>query len=209
MRFRPTPQDTSFYELFAESARHSVEGAKLLHDIVTADLADRKEIREKLHEIEHQGDEATHAINNRLAQTFVTPFDRDDITHMAALLDDCIDYMDEAADLIVLYRIDVLPKDLLVQVEVINKCAELTAAAMPRLQVMDHLSSYWREVNRLENDGDQAYRHALKRLFDSADSGTNPIDIIKIKDIIASLENCVDSFERVAFTVESIALKES
>ena len=206
MRLRLTPRDTTFFDLFAASAKHLVTGANLLGEMLGADRPTRKEIGKAIAEAEHAADDATHTIMRRLNQTFVTPFDRDDIYNLASSLDDCMDYMDEAADLIVLYKVDELPARVSDQVQVLQRAAELTADAMPRLRSMDSLSEYWVEVNRLENQADKIHRKLLAQMFDEI---ADPILLMKLKEIVEKLEDAADAFEKVANTVETIALKES
>jgi predicted phosphate transport protein (TIGR00153 family) len=206
VRLRLTPRDTTYFDLFADSAKHLVTGANLLGEMLGADRATRKEIGKRIADAEHAADDATHTIMRRLNQTFVTPFDRDDIYMLASHLDDCMDLMDEAADLIVLYKIDELPARVSDQVQVLQRAAELTAEAMPRLRSMDSLSEYWVEVNRLENQADKSHRKLVAQMFDEV---TDPIMIIKLKEIVDRLEDAADAFEKVANAVETIALKES
>lgn len=206
MRLRLTPRDTSFFDLLAASASHLVTGANLLAELLGADRPTRKAIAKQINEVEHLADEATHSIMRRLNQTFVTPFDRDDIYGLASALDDCMDFMDEAADLIVLYKLDELPKRVSDQVQVLQRCAELTADAMPRLRSMDSLGEYWVEVNRLENQADKSHRKLLAQMFDEI---ADPILLMKLKEVVEKLEDAADAFEKVANTVETIALKES
>lgn len=167
---------------------------------------DRKHYRELLHEIEHENDQVTHRVANLLDATFVTPMDREDISLLSAVLDDCMDYLDEAGDLILLYRLQDLPKRLATQVKILAECAQLTAEAMPKLRQKANLKEYTVAINALENKGDKAYRKMLVELFDS---GLDPIEIIKIKDILECMENCCDAFERLANVVEAIYIKES
>lgn len=206
MRMRFTPRDTTFYDLFTELAQLLVVGANLLAELLEADREDRKDIAKKLYDLEHEADEATHSIMRRVNQTFVTPFDRDDIYRLASSLDDCMDYMEEAADLIVLYKLDDLPKRISDQVQVLQRSAELTAEAMPGLRKMADLADYWVEINRLENQADKSYRKLLAQLFDD---GLDPVTLIKLKEVVDKLEDAADAFETVANTVEAIALKES
>jgi predicted phosphate transport protein (TIGR00153 family) len=203
LRLRPT--DTSFYELFTISARHLVTGAGLLAEMVSED-ADRSEVARRMREAEHICDENTHAIVRRVNSSFVTPFDREDIYSLASGLDDVMDELDEAVDLILLYEVENLPAEVLSQVEIIQRCAEITAEAMPRLRAMKDLDEYWIEINRLENSGDKSYRRTLAKLF-SGDF--KAIQVLKVKDIITSLESAIDAFEKVANIVEQIAVKES
>ena len=203
LRLRPT--DTSFYELFTISARHLVVGAGILAEMISDD-ADRDEVAKRMREEEHNCDENTHAIVRRVNSSFVTPFDREDIYSLAGCLDDVMDDMDEVVDLILLYEVVNFPKEVLNQVEIIQRCAEITAEAMPKLRAMTDLDEYWIEINRLENSGDKSYRRTLAKLF-SGDF--KAIEVLKLKDIITSLEGAIDAFEKVANIVEQIAVKES
>jgi len=207
VRLRLTPRDTSFYDLFAGSATNLVTGAKLLSDLLSAEGDDRTEIAERMRAAEHAGDDCTHAIMRQLNTTFVTPFDREDIYRLASTLDDVMDAMEAAVDLVVLYQLRELPKELADQVEVLERAAELTADAMPRLRSMKDLSEYWIEINRLENQADRVYRRLLAYLFN--DSGFDAVTVLKLKEVIDQLEAAADAFEHVANTVETIALKES
>jgi predicted phosphate transport protein (TIGR00153 family) len=206
VRLKLTPRDTVFFDLLTESAQHLVVGANLLRDLIPAERSARKAIFQRINEAEHQADEVTHSIMRRLNQTFVTPFDRDDIYMLASGLDDCIDFMEEAADLIVLYKVGELPSRVTDQVEVLQRAAELTAAAMPRLRGMKDLAEYWVEINRLENQADKSYRKLLVQLFEDA---SDVIQLMKLREVVERLENAADAFERVANIVETIALKES
>jgi uncharacterized protein len=203
LRFRPV--ETSFYDLFAQSAQHLVGGAALLAEML-GDGNDREGIAQRMRDAEHACDETTHDIIRRVNTTFVTPFDREDIYSLASGLDDVMDYMEEAVDLVLLYEVQTLPSELANQVEVLQRCAELTADSMPRLQTMKDLEEYWIEINRLENAGDKSYRRILAKLF----SGKyEALEVLKLKDIVDSLEKGIDAFEKVANTVEQIAVKES
>ncbi len=206
MRLRLTPRESSYFDLFADLAQHLVTGANLLSELLGADRPARKEIGKRFADAEHLADDATHTIMQRLNQTFVTPFDRDDIYTLAARLDDCMDYMEEAADLVVLYKVDTLPPRVADVVQILQRAAEVTAEAMPRLRTMTDLQDYWVEVNRLENQADKAHRKLLAQMFDEID---DPKLLMKLKEIVEKLEAAADAFERVANTVESIAVKES
>jgi uncharacterized protein len=206
VRFRLTPRQTSFYGMFATSGENLVTGAKLLKELLGAEPQDRKAIAEKMRAAEHAGDEATHAIMRELNESFVTPFDREDIYRLASGLDDVMDAMEAAVDLVVLYQIGELPPEIADQVELLERAAELTADAMPRLQSMKDLSEFWIELNRLENQADQVYRRLLARLF-SGDY--DALTVMKLKEVIDELEAAADAFEHVANTVETIAVKES
>jgi predicted phosphate transport protein (TIGR00153 family) len=206
MAFRLTPRENSFYDLFAKSASHLIDGSQQLTKLLGVPQSDREPIATAMRDIEHAADEATHAIMNQVNTSFITPFDREDIYHLASNLDDCMDFMEAAVDLIVLYRIGELPAGITAQVEVLGRMSELTAEAMPRLRSMKDLSGYWIEINRLENQADQIYRRLLAELFNG---DNDAITVLKLKEVIDELEAAADAFEKVANTVESIAVKES
>lgn len=207
MRFRLTPQNPRFYRLFSDSADNLVAGAALLGKLVHAEAPERTGLAEDLKRAEEAGDEATHLIMNELNTSFITPFDREDIYRLASCLDDVMDAMEEAGALIVLYQVDELPAGALEQVRLLAAAAALTADAMPRLSGLRDLEPYWIEVNRVENVADQVYRGLLAELF--AAPVQDPITVVKIKEIIDQLEEGADAFEKVAHTIESIAVKES
>ena len=206
MRLRLTPHSTNFYELFTRSADNLVTGAELLKELLGAAPEQRAAIGARMREAEHVGDEVTHEIMRAINSTFVTPFDREDIYNLASNLDDVMDHMDAAVDLVALYAPDELPPELGDQVEVLERAARLTATAMPGLRSMTNLSEYWIEINRLENRADQIHRRLLARLFGGE---FDPMTVLKLKDIVEELEAAADAFEHVANTVETIAVKES
>jgi len=207
VRLRLTPRETGFYELLSRSATNLVTGTNLLAELLGAAPSARADIADRMRRAEHEGDEATHAIMRALNTTFVTPFDREDIYRLASNLDDVMDFMEAAVDLVSLYELSELPAELAQQVEVLQQAAELTAAAMPRLRSMDNLADYWIEINRLENIGDKVYRRALAHLFNSGKY--DAITVMKLKEVVDQLEGAADAFEHVAHTVETIAVKES
>jgi predicted phosphate transport protein (TIGR00153 family) len=205
VRLRLRPADTSFYDLFTEQAKYLVVGAGLLADML-GEGNDREGTAKRMREAEHDCDESTHSIVRRVNSTFVTPFDREDIYALSAGLDDVMDFMEEAVDLVVLYGVQTLPADTAEQVEVLQRMADLTADAMPRLRTMKDLEEYWIEVNRLENQGDKTYRRILSELFNGR---YEALDVMRLKGVVDSLEAAIDAFETVANTVEQIAVKES
>ena len=203
LRFRPV--DTTFYDLFTESAQHLVVGAALLAEMLS-ETAVHEDVAARMRQAEHEADETTHALFKRVNSTFVTPFDREDIYRLGSGLDDVMDMMDEVVDLILLYEVVSLPNEFLTLVEVIQRCAEITADAMPSLRTMTGLDEYWIEINRLENQGDQTYRHIVAKLFAGS---YDALTVLKLKDVVDSLEHAMDAFEHVANTIEQIAVKES
>ena len=204
---RPTSKDHVLYQLLADSARHTVAASEQLALLLGSPPGEREAIAVRLKEIEHEADDATHAIIRTVNSSFVTPFDHEDIVELAAALDDCTDDLEAVGQMVVLYRMDGLMPDVTAQMNVIVRMAQLTAEAMPRLASRKELRDYWVEINRLENEGDAIYRGLLRDLFGGGI--TDPVEVIKHKDIIERLEQSADGFEQVAHRVESIAIKES
>jgi predicted phosphate transport protein (TIGR00153 family) len=206
INFRPT--EDAFYAFFSAAAVNLVRGAEILGEISQPD-PDYQSISDKLVEIEHANDDVTHEMLRKLNSTFVTPFDRVDIYRLGSTLDDVMDHMEAVGNLVYLYglsQLPSLPREMHELIEVINACAACTAEAMPRLKAMKGLEEYWIEVNRLENEGDRAYRMLLVRLF----SGEyDALTVLKLKEVADELEAAVDAFEHVANTVETIVVKES
>ena len=213
MRFKPTTQDAVFFNLLSASAQCISEGVELLDQIMNANIDSRSVIRDELHLKEHTADENTHEFINTMNQSFITPLERDDLMNLMSSLDNCMDYIDEVGDLFVLYKIqnfadipEPIRRGFAEQIDVLRQCAALTVEATPRIQSLLDLRDYWIEINRLENVGDIAYRRMLSELFDCV---TDPIELIKFKDMILATERAIDSFEHFANIVEDVAIKES
>ncbi|SHN45675.1 DUF47 domain-containing protein [Cryptosporangium aurantiacum] len=208
MRFRLRPTETVFYDFFSQAADNLVKGADILGEL-SLPTPDFQSISDRLKEIEHANDEVTHELLRKLNSTFVTPFDREDIYRLGSLLDDVMDHMEGAGNLVYLYglsQLPNLPREMHELIETLSRAAQLTASAMPRLQSLKDLESYWIEANRIENEGDHAYRMLLVRLF----SGEyDALTVMKLKEVADELEAAADAFEHVANTVETIAVKES
>ena len=191
--------------MFSQMAAHLVSGADLLATSLDPQT-DPAVLSELMGEAEHQADEMTHAIVRRANSTFITPFDREDIYKLASAMDDVMDYMEETVDLVNLYGLGQLPSNFAPQVEVLQRATQLTAEAMPRLRTMKDLDDYWIEINRLENQGDRSYRRIVADLFSGS---VKALEVMKLKDVVDSLEHAIDALETVANTVEQIAVKES
>ncbi len=206
MALRFTPRDDRFYTMFEAAAKNLVGGANLLREQVGSRVDDRPAVAARMRDTEHAGDDITHEIFSTVNSTFVTPFDREDIYQLAGRIDDILDHLDAAADLIVLYRPAELPAEVGAQVDVLVRAADLTADAMARLRSPQTLSEYWIEINRLENEADQVHRRLLATLF----SGMyEPMEVLKLKDVVEELEAAADAFEHLAHAVQTIAAKEA
>ena len=207
MLFKKKQKEEDFFDLFTKAAQNLAAASELLLKITQVDsLEERKELRAQLHDLEHDSDVITHRTMSMLNATFVTPMDREDISLLTGALDDCMDGIDEAGDLIVLYEIQDIPRRLEKQANILRECAQETALAIPKLRRGRDLKDFTVRINSLENKGDKQYRKMLAEIFASE---TDPIYVIKIKDVIESLETACDSFETLANAVEAIYIKES
>src|SRR5918997_5756695 len=153
---------------------------------------------------EQDGDRITHDIIQRLNQTFVTPIDREDIYALASSLDDIVDYIEEAADFLGLYRIEAPLAQAQELATILRHACTAVAEAIPRLRDLRDIHHFTVEINRLENDGDRVVRSALASLFDH---GIDPMLVIRWKDIFDRLEDAVDATERTANILEGITIK--
>jgi predicted phosphate transport protein (TIGR00153 family) len=197
------PKDREFFDLFEEAAANVVRGADLL-DQMLAHFPERSELARDIVICEQEGDRITHEIIQRLNQTFVTPFDREDILALASGLDDIVDYVEEVADFLSLYRIEAPMAQAQEMAKVLLEATRAIAAAIPRLRSLGDIHRYTVEVNRLENEGDRMLRSALASLFER---GIDPMMVIRWKDIFERLEDAIDSTEAAVNILEGIIIK--
>jgi hypothetical protein len=199
------PRDRLYFELFEEAGQNILRASQLL-DRLLSNYPDNKELAEDIRACEHEGDRITHDIIDRLNHTFVTPIDREDILALASALDDIVDYTEEVADYLGLYKIEA-PMDQAIRLaRVLMQASKLIAEAMPRLRGFRDISHYTVEINRLENEGDRITREAVASLFDG---GIDPMVVIRWKDLFERLEAAVDATEHVANILEGIVIKNS
>ena len=207
MKLRIFPREESYFDLFDEVAANLAEAAGQLLDMVE-DFVDPEMKAKRLVEAEHEGDRLTHAIYSRLNTTFVTPFDREDIHALTGQLDDVLDAMEAAADMLVLHRV-MEPLDAVVeQARLIDQAAQATAEGLRNLRGLkqEPLRSYLININELENQGDRLYRRARADLYNF--DTEHPARYLLIwKDIVEQLEEALDGFEHVANTVETVIIK--
>ena len=199
------PRDREFFDLFEEAGGNILRAAGLLEEMLR-DFPERNELARDILICEQDGDRITHDIIQRLNQTFVTPIDREDIYELASALDDVVDYTEEVADYLGLYKIEAPMEQSQQLAKVLHAAARQIAEAMPRLRGFKDISHYTVEINRLENDGDRITREAIASLFDN---GIDPMVVIRWKDIFERLEEAIDSCERVANILEGIVIKNS
>jgi predicted phosphate transport protein (TIGR00153 family) len=204
MRIRLVPREESFFDLFEQMAQKVHEGADDLLALLE-NYTDLDKRVGRILDIEHEGDEITHEVIQRLNTTFVTPFDREDIHRLASNLDDVLDHIEAAAEYLQLHRIDEPLPQMISLAQTLLEAAHKTAQAMPKFRKMSGLDEYWVEINRLENEGDRFYRRTIAEVF-SGDY--RAMDVLRFKDIIEEIENSIDRLEDVANTIESIVLKQ-
>ena len=203
MKLSLVPQEREYFRLFSEFAATLDQAAQLLARLMH-DFDSLKGTAREMVELEHVGDKIVHDIVKRLNKTFITPLDREDIYDLAATLDEVLDSIEAAADMLLLYRIEKPAQHAVEQSAVIAKQTAVLRLAIDSLEKRKGLNDHWIEVNRLENDGDRLYRDAVAELFDGDMKCT---DIIKWKDIYSTLEHAIDDCEHVANIIESIVLK--
>ena len=199
------PRDRQFFDLFEEAGGNILRAAALLEELL-AQYPERTELAREILICEQEGDRITHDIIQRLNQTFVTPIDREDIYELASALDDVVDYTEEVADYLGLYKIEAPMEQSQELARVLHLAARQIAEAMPRLRGFRDISHYTVELNRLENDGDRIVREAIASLFDT---GIDPMVVIRWKDIFERLEEAIDATEHVANILEGIVIKNS
>jgi predicted phosphate transport protein (TIGR00153 family) len=199
------PRDREFFDLFEEAGGNIERAASLLEQML-ADYPDRSDLARDILICEQEGDRITHDIIRRLNETFVTPIDREDIHSLASALDDVVDFTEEVADYMGLYKIEAPMEQAQRQTQILHQAARQIAAAMPRLRGFQDISHYTVEINRLENDGDRVTREAMGALFDN---GIDPMVVIRWKDIYERLESAIDATEQVANILETVVIKNS
>jgi uncharacterized protein len=198
-------RDRQFFDLFEEAGGNIERVTGLLAEMLR-DYPERNELAREILICEQDGDRITHDIIRRLNETFVTPIDREDIYALASHLDDVVDYTEEVADYLGLYKIEAPMSQAQELAAVLHQCGRQIALAMPRLRGFKDISHYTVEINRLENDGDRITREAIASLFDN---GIDPMVVIRWKDIFERLEEAIDSAESVANILEGIVIKNS
>ena len=199
------PRDRAFFDLFNQAGQNTLRAARLLKEMLEG-WPDEKGLAREILLAEQEGDKITHEIVQRVQTTFVTPIDGEDIYNLATQLDDIVDFIDESADFLGLYKIEAPMEQSLAMADVLVKSCEQLAAAIEHLRGFKGLEPYWIEIHRLENDGDRIYRDAVASLFAN---GIDPMVVIRWKDIFTVLERAVDACETAAHIIEGIVIKNS
>src|SRR5450755_709695 len=198
-------RDRVYYELFEEAGQNILLAADLL-DRLLSSYPDSRELAREILDCEHEGDRITHDIIDRVNHKIAGSIDREDILVLAPALDDVVDFTEEVADYLGLYKIEA-PMDQAIRLAgVLHQASEQIANAIPRLRGFNDISDYTVEINRLENEGDRITREAVASLFDG---GIDPMVVIRWKDLFERLEAAIDATERVANILEGIVIRNS
>jgi uncharacterized protein len=205
VRLSLLPRDRTFFDFFIEAGQNALEAARLL-DQMMATWPDSGDLSQRIVDAEHKGDQITHNIVQRLNSTFVTPIDREDIYGLATQMDDIVDYTEEAADFLGLYKIEAPMSQAQDLTKVLVGACEQLAEGLEHLRDFKDLDKYWIEIHRLENEGDRISRDAVASLFSN---GIDPMVVIRWKDMFAVLENAIDATETAAQIIEGIVIKNS
>jgi predicted phosphate transport protein (TIGR00153 family) len=199
------PQEEGFFTLFIRQAENVAAGAKALVEMLSRfeePVADARRIKD----IEHVGDTITHDLITRLNQTFITPFDREDIHELSSKVDDVLDLTDAAAGRMVLYRVKAVRPGVVELAQILETATREILEAVRVLGKQDHILSHCIEINRLENEGDRISRALIALLFEDE---KDPVEIIKWKEIIEAIETAIDKCEDVANVIEGVTLKQA
>ena len=198
-------KDRHFFDLFEEAAGSNLRAADLLDEMLSG-FPETHGLARDILICEQDGDQLTHEIIRRLNQTFVTPIDREDILHLSSALDDIVDFIEEVADYLGLYRIEAPMAQAQTLAGVLRQSAHQLAEAIPLVRGFRDIGSYIVEVHRLENEADRIVREAIASLFEV---GIDPMVVIRWKDLFERLEAAIDSTEHVADILYGIVIKNS
>jgi hypothetical protein len=200
------PKEERFFDYFDRASEKIVSGIRLFNEMMQ-DLSNAEEKAKRIKDVEHEADHITHETVAKLHTTFVTPIDREFIYALITKMDDILDLIESACERVFLYKIKTSTPEALDLVNILEKAVEQVAKGVSGLRDLKHSRSILDiciEINRLENDGDRTYRNALSVLFNSP---SDPIEIIKWKDVYETLEDAIDRCEDIANVLEGIVLE--
>jgi predicted phosphate transport protein (TIGR00153 family) len=197
------PREESFFDMFIALAENIHEGSKVLVEMLDNDDGSAK-YAERIKDLEHIGDNLTHTLMMRLNQSFITPFDREDIHLLSSRIDDVLDLVDAGASRMVTYRIERVRPGVAGLARILHEATGQVVAAVRALGKQDRILNYCIEINRLENESDRLCRTLIAQLFDEE---KDALQIIKWKEIIEVIETAVDKCEDVANVIETVTLK--
>jgi uncharacterized protein len=198
-----TPSGREYFALFEEAGANILRAGELLDELLS-NYPDNKELAAELGVCEHTGDRITHDLIHHLNHTFVTPIDREDVYRLAGALDDIVDFTEEVADYLGVYRVEAPMVQAQEMAKILRRSCQEISKALPLLRGFQDISKHTIEINRLENQGDRLIREAVGALFDQ---GIDPMVVIRWKDLYERLEEAIDATERAANIMEGIVIK--
>jgi len=204
MGFSLLPREDEYFTLFSQVTEKIQEASTALVEMLHDDSANFEAHSKRIKDAEHACDEITHTITTKLNKSFITPFDREDIFTLIVALDDVCDYVDAGARAIIMYAITEVSDHSKQLAKVIQSQAMEIHTAVSMLSKPDGLNQHIVEIHRLENEADDVYFRAIGELFNKT---SDPLTVIKWKELYEILENATDRCERVANIIESIILK--
>jgi predicted phosphate transport protein (TIGR00153 family) len=203
MRLSLVPKTSAFYELFEKAGANALTAARQV-ETRFREFPNTAVSHADVKETEHVGDAITHDLVQLLNTQYITPFDREDIYQLATAIDDVVDNIEEASDLLELYGIESPARQAIDQCRILVGAVEQLAAAVADLKGL-HVQHHLVELKRMEDEGDRIVRDAIADLF--RDSRIDPLIVIRWKDIFEALETAIDACERAALIVGNIAVK--
>lgn len=203
MRLKFIPREKAFFDQFTRGAENMVEGARLLKQMVD-DFSDPKNSFKAIVDAEHSGDAITREIIQTLNSTFVTPIDREDIHTLAAGIDDVMDYVEAASDMLILHNVDAPTEAVRAQTDVLVRACEAVLECVRRLETFKGLEEYWEQVHVIEKEGDRVFRQTVAELFNG---NYKAMDVLKWKEIYDQIEAAIDQCEKIADALQAIVLK--
>ncbi len=201
---RILPKEEKFFALFEQQSQYIAEGAKILLACVLDGGSQTGTFVAQIRDIEHKGDEATHEIMTRLNQTFITPFDPEDIHRLASCLDDVLDMIDAVIGRLALFKLTVMPPAVTTLAEIIETCSRALVKAVHAMATGGSVAAHLIEINQLENEADRVNRQALAHLFETQ---KDAIELIKLKEIYEMMEAATDLCEDAANVIEGVGVK--
>jgi len=204
VRLALVPRTTEFYDLFGRAGENTLEAARKAEQRFR-EYPNASVTQADIKAIEHAGDRITHDLIQLLNTQYVTPFDREDIYELAGAIDDVVDHIDEACDLLELYGVESPTRQALQQCSIIVGAVECLDRALRELRGMKGVQAELVELKRLEDEGDRVVREAIAELF--RDPRIDPLVVIRWKDIFESLESALDACESAANVIGNIVVK--
>jgi uncharacterized protein len=204
VRLALIPRTTEFYDLFSRAAENALDTARLVERRFR-EFSEQEVRQADVKALEHKGDELTRELIELLNTQYITPFDREDIYELATSLDDVVDHIENASDLLGLYKVEQTREEAVDQCRVLVLAVEHLVKGVAELRHLQRVQPHLLEVKQLEDEGDRIVRGAIAGLFD--DGGTDPMSVIRWKDIFEALEEALDACETAADLVGNIVVK--